>query len=399
MTTLYIRHPARPEAEGAAWGFALVGDSGSVVQQGGGSLKGLADLVASSRRVVLMLPAAATTIVHVKVPPLPAAKLKAALPGLVEEHILSDPLDCALVVAPTASPDGTRAIAVVQRAWLEARAKALFELGARSVSAVPLQLCLPLAPGGASALVDTDELAVRTGLFAGFGLAMAGGATDALRSAGVFAGDAPLTAYAAPSLVDELRASEAAQQVQVEELRWPDLIAGSKTTTLDMAQALGSSGKRATDWRRWRWPLRLAIAAVVVNLFGLNVEYQRLKREAAAVRQSMITTFNSVYPKEPVSNPVLQMRRNVERARAATGEVGPGEFTWLAARLGEAAGSPGRRPAIKHMAFRDGALQVKVDAADPGMLAQLQNVLSAQGLQLSESSPGTWELRSKGGAK
>lgn len=399
MTTLFIRHPARPEAEGAAWGFALVGDSGSVVQQGEGSLKGLGDMVASSRRCVLLLPAASTTIVHVKVPPLPAARLRAALAGLVEEHILSDPADCALAVAPTLSPDGTRAIAVVQRAWLEARAKALFDLGARSVAAVPLQLCLPLAPGGASACIDGDELAVRTGLFTGFGVALAGSPEDALAQAGLFAGDAPLTVYVAPALLDAVRAAPGADGVQVEELRWPDLIAGSKTTTLDMAQALGSTGRRATDWKRWRWPLRLAIAAVVVNLFGLNVEWLRMKREADAVRQSITATFKSVYPNEPIQDAVLQMRRNLERARSATGELGTNEFNYLAARLGEAAAQPGRRPAIRNMAYRDGALVIKVDAPDAGQFAQLQAALAAQGMRLAENAPGTWELRSMGGAK
>ena len=80
MTTLYIRYPARLEGEAAACGFALVGDNGAILQQGAGALKGLAELVAAARRVVLLLPASTVTLLHLKVPPLPAGKLKAALP-------------------------------------------------------------------------------------------------------------------------------------------------------------------------------------------------------------------------------------------------------------------------------------------------------------------------------
>jgi general secretion pathway protein L len=43
---------------------------------------------------------------------------------------------------------------------------------------------------------------------------------------------------------------------------------------------LGAAGARQRDWRRWRWPLRLALLAVAVNLIGLNIEWLRLKREA-----------------------------------------------------------------------------------------------------------------------
>ncbi len=106
MTTLYIRHPARAEGEGAPCRFAVVGDAGAIEQQGEGTLRNLTDLVAASRRVVLLLAGADVNLISVQAPPLSGNKLRAALPGLVEEHILGDPLDCVLMAGPPAG-DGT----------------------------------------------------------------------------------------------------------------------------------------------------------------------------------------------------------------------------------------------------------------------------------------------------
>ena len=399
MTTLYIRYPARLEGEAAACGFALVGDNGAILQQGAGALKGLTDLVAGARRVVLLLPASTVTLLHLKVPPLPAAKLKAALPGLVEDHILADPMDCALVAAPPVSSDGLRSIAVIQRGWLEAVVKALLALGARGISAIPAQLCFPIQPGEASAHIGSDELALRTGLYEGFGIALAGSAAEALATARTLAGDTPLAVYAAAPVLDELRPF--AEGVRLEEESWEHLINGSKSTTLDLVPALGSAGAHPRDWKRWRWPLRFAVAAVVVNLFGLNVEWLRMKREADAVRQSINQTFKAAYPNETILDPVAQMRKNLEAAKASTGEVGRNEFIYLASALGEATGSLGGRPVVANMQYRDGALVVKADPSttDAATATRLKDALSLQGVGLEETAPNTWQLRSDGGAR
>lgn len=396
MTTLYIRYPARLEGEAAACGFALTGDDGGILQQGAGALRGLSELIAQARRTVLLLPASTVTLLHMKVPPLPAAKLKAALPGLVEDHILADPLDCALVAGP-AQADGMRTIAVVQRAWLEAVVKALLALGARSISAVPMQLCLPTQPGEASALIEPEELVLRTGQYEGLGLALADTPANALASARAFAGDVPLTVYAPAGLLSDL--GPAPEGVRIEEMQWPHLINGSKSTTLDLVPALGSAGVQPRDWQRWRWPLRLAVAALVVNLFGLNMEWLRMKREAAAVQQSMNQTFKAVYPNETILDPVAQMRKNLEAAKASTGQVGRTEFTYLAAALGDASALLPRRPVAASMQYREGALIFKArpDSTDANTVKVLRSALEVHGISLEETAPNIWELRGKGG--
>jgi len=397
LTTLYIRHPARAEGEHALSRFALVNDGGVIEQQGEGPLRNLGDLVGTARRVVLLLAGADVSLLSVQAPPLTGARLKAALPALVEEHILGDPEDSVLVAAPE-QPDGTRPIAVADRDWLEAIVRALLAQGARAVAAIPAQLCLPLQPGSVSAAVDGAELTLRQGLFQGFGLALEAVPAVVLQTARAFSGDAPLVLYVPRALLGEYQvlAQEAGPGITLETDDWAHWIAASRSTALDLVSGLGAAGTPVRDWRRWRWPLRLILLALAINLAGLNLDWLRLKREAATVQQSMTQTFRQVYPRDPVVDPVVQMRQNMARARAGSGELSPDEFTYLAAAFGEAARATGREPGIASIEYRERTLSVKVKpgTADPGLIGQLRTALAARALTLDDTTPGTWVIRS-----
>ena len=381
--------------------FALVADSGAIDQQGEGLLRGLGDLVAASRRVVLLLAASDVTMLQVKAPPLSAPRLKAALPSLVEEQVLGDPVDCVLTVAPAQSAEGLRSVAVVQRAWLEPLVRAVLALGARQVAALPAQLCLPLLPGHVSACVSRSEIVVRDGLYHGLGLAIASTPDSALQTARALAGDAPLTLYVAGEELAQYQAlgQGAGPAITLEADVWPHWIAGSKTTTLDLVPGLGAAGARAADWQRWRWPLRLALLAVVVNLAGLNAQWLQQRREASALRQANLQIYKAAFPKDTViQDPVLQMRANIARARAAGGQVGTEEFTYLAAAFGEATRALPRPVAVTSLDYRERALSVKVKSgsADPGVVGTLRAALVGRGLDLTEAAPATWQVRNMG---
>lgn len=404
LSTLYIRLPARADGEAALARYAMVADSGMIGQQGEGALRGLGDLVGAVRRVVLLVAAADVTILHVKAPPLSGARLKAALPGLVEEQVLGDPADCVLTPAPVVSADGVRSVAVVQRAWLEPLVRAVLALGARAVSAIPAQLCLPISPGQVSGAIGDHALTLRDGLYHGMGLALDANAEAALQTARALAGDAPLTLYVPALELESYRslAREANPPIVLEADGWAHWIAGAKTTTLDMVPSLGAAGARTADWRRWRWPLALAALAVIVNLAGLNIEWLRMKREADAIRLSMLQTFKAAYPKDTViQDPMAQMRANNARARAAIGQVGPTEFTWLAAAFGEAARALPRPLAIAGLEFKEQTLTVKVkpESSDPGVQAQLKSALAMRKLSLTETAPAVWQIKSSPGVK
>jgi general secretion pathway protein L len=402
LTTLYIRLPARADSEGALARFALVADGGSLVQQGSGALRAMGDVVAASRHVVLLLAAADVTLLHVKTPPLSNARLKAALPSLVEEQVLGDPEDCVLVLAPAQFDDGMRTIAVTQRAWLQAIVMALLAHGARTVAAVPSQLCLPLAPGNVSGAIDADGVTLRHGLYQGLGLAVSGTPAMALQTVRALAGDSPLNLYVEPDQLGEYQAlvAEAGPGIHLEAEHWAHWIAGAKSTTLDLVPGLGAAGAQVRDWKKWRWPLRLALLVVVVNLIGLNVQYMRLKREAEAITLGMTQTFRAAYPKETVisGDPAAQMRLNINRAKARMGQVTPSEFTYLAAAFAEAARGLPRPLELASLSYREGAMTVKAkpESSDPGAFEALKTALALRQLVLIDSGTGLWVVSSKG---
>ncbi|MFM9437082.1 general secretion pathway protein L [Janthinobacterium sp. CG_23.3] len=413
MTTLYIRHPAKASVDSVAQcQFALVAPNGDVQRQGAGALGGMAPLIASARRVVLLLAAADVTLLRLKVPPLSAPRLRAALPNLVEEHILGDPADCVLA-ASAEGADGMRTVAVVQRAWLEVLVKALLAQGARAVAALPAQLCLPLPPGGAAAALHLDagadaaELTLRLAPHEGMGLTLPPTAPAALlHMLRGFTAEAPLTLYVAAERAAAYQEAAAAIAgdgvgVGVEPDQWSHWIAGARTAGLDLAPALGVAGARARDWQLWRWPLRLAVLVALVNIVGVNLDWLRLKRDAGALRAGMLQTFKAAYPNEAALYPAEQMRRNVANAKMAGGQLGADEFGALGAALGEALGPLAGAGAVASLDYRERTLSVKLkpDVVPAGALAQVREALKKRNLQLSEPAPGTWQIRVAQGAQ
>lgn len=398
MSTLYLRYPAKA-SETALCSFALVGPSGNLLQQGAAALADLQAPLAAAQRVVLLLAGTDVTLVRVACPPLSRARLMAALPNLVEEHILGDPADC-ILSAGAPGPDGVRSVAVAQRSWLMTLVKTLLAHGARNLTVLPAQLCLPLTAGVTAALEPQGsalELTMRLAPQEGLGLMLAGAgaepaaALDMLRG---FAADAPLTLYLPAPALAQWQALEA-PGITLEAAQWSHWIAGAATAGLDLAPALGSAGTQARNWQRWRWPLRLALLVALVNIAAINIEWLGLKRTANSVRAGMLHTFKTVYPNEAPLLPAAQMRRHIALANLAGGQVGSDEFTALSAALGDAMGPLASKGVIAALDYRERTLSVKLkpDLVDAAALAQVRTALTARNLVLSEPAPGSWQIR------
>ena len=408
MTTLFIRYPAKASVDSGAaqtCPYALAGDGGQLLQQGAAALGNLADLVASARRVVLLLAASDVTLLRVAVPPLSAARLKAALPGLVEDQILGDPADCVLAAGP-ADAEGLRSIAVVQRAWLDVLVKALVAQGAHSVAAVPAQLCLPYQPGAVSAALEANdvglELTLRRSQHEGLGLALAADPESALFTLRALAGEEPVSLYlsqaqakATAPVLARLTEAGSISGVAVAEEHWAHWIAGARSAGMDLALGLGTAGASARQWQRWRWPLRFAVAAVLVNVVGINIEWLRLKKEADGARLSMTQTFKAAYPNEAAIYPAEQMRRNIAQAKIDSGQMAHDEFIALSAAFAEALSALPRKDVIASLEYRDRSLLVKVkpNTVDGPAVGQIKAALAARKLELSETTPGAWQVR------
>ncbi|MGA7595242.1 MAG: type II secretion system protein GspL [Gallionella sp.] len=439
MSTLYIRLPTRavahavPQWTALSCPFALAAHEGAIQREGTTALADLADIVASSQRVVLLLAASDVTVLRLQVPPLSPARLKAALPNLVEDRLISDAADCVVVAGGT--HDGMRTIAVVQRDWLDMLTNAVILLGARHISAVPAQLCLPILgeqPGSVTAaILDRNnpgentviDMTLRLSEQDGIGLAITpetcqGGEAEKNRSAVqesvrtlcAVVPEAPVTLYvpqpwvrAYQEIVNE--SAELGARISVSADNWSRWIAGANAATLELMMGLGKGTARNIDWRPWRWPLALAALVLLVNAAALNISWWKMKSESRTLRAAMIQIYKSAYPKESVIiDPIAQMQQKIAIAKHNSGQAAPDDFTAITAAFGQAwsaaAGKPGAIAAIE---YHDRILSVRLKTGANAPTQLMRDALAKRNLTLTLAAPGTtagqsgavvWQIRS-----
>lgn len=420
MTTLYIRLPSRAAAgQPPQWNalpcpFAVVANNGAIEREAIAPLSELSGIVRSAQRTVLLLAASDVSLLRVKVPPMSVARLRAALPNLVEDHLIGDPADQVVVAGREA--EGLRTVAVVQRDWLELLMRTLRAAGARQLVALPSQLCLPWQPEAVGAAVTgqgTDiDLTVRLSPYEGIGLPiLPEQPQDAARE--VFEAIAAVVPQGSVVLYvpgSELPAYQAAaedltahgERILPRVDSWQHWIAGARDNPLDLIAGLGAAGAPKLEWRRWRWPLALAMLLLVVNVVALNYDWWRLRGEAGALRTAMTRIYRSAYPKDTlIVDPLAQMRQKIAGARRASGEAAPDDFTMLAARFGEAwsAASQGRAPPIAGLEYKERALLVRIKPGGQApTVEQMQPALAARGLSLApapaQAGATVWQIRS-----
>jgi general secretion pathway protein L len=409
-------------------------------------LPGLAGAIAGAQRVVLLLAAADVALLRVKAPPLSHARLKAALPNLIEDQLIGDPGGC--VVAAGGTHDGLRTIAAIQRTWLEHLAKTLIALGARRIAALPAQLCLPyqpdqpgqtvqpdqlgqpdqLAQPGITAAIDGREsgtdLTLRLSEHDGIGLTIAPApgqeegqtqqtaAHEVIRALRAVAPGAPITLYVPQAQVSAYQQAPAyrqaiddtgtpGQRISVLADNWAHWIAGSSNAAPDLMAGLGAAAGPGMDWRAWRWPLILAAAILLTNIAALNFDWWRKKTEAGALRASMTQIYKAAYPKETVIiDPIAQMRQKIAAAKRDAGLPSPDDFTSLAAAFGEACATamPGKTAtAIAALEYRERGLIVQLKPGVEAPAGPLATLLAERGLSLdlmpAQNAAVVWQIR------
>jgi general secretion pathway protein L len=420
LSILYIRLPSRAAADSATdqlelpCPYALVVQGKAIAQQGVSPLSGLAGQIAKAQRVVVLLAASDVTLLHVKVPPLSPAKLKLVLPNLVEDMILGDPAECVIVAGK--SSEGMRSIAVVQRGWINHLSKLLHGYGARQITALPSQLCLPDQPDTVHAAVCEHaagiDLTLRLAEHEGIGLACGIGENFSAAQETIHTIDA--IAPATQIMLYVPQASLAAYQLEIQNSgntritvstdNWTHWIAGAAAASLDlMAEQRGSSGPKV-DWRAWRWPLILSAMVLLINIAALNFDWLHLKREADALRTAMFQTYRAAFPNETVIiDPLAQMQQKIAAAKHGAGQAAPDDFTAMMAAFGEAwsttvTASAAGAPEIAAFEYRDRRLLVRMKPGTAAPTQQMKAALALRSLSLElstgQSTPVVWEIRS-----
>ncbi len=268
--------------------------------------------------------------------------------------LAQDPQQCHIAVGPKSGGKpgtGLRALTVVDRAWFRFAVGAFAAHPHRRLQALAAQQCLPLPEiptsvdgnGDAATIAiernpaaDTFLVTVRTGRSQGYGLHLI---ADALLD---WLAIAPPGARIVAS-PDAASAVAAAGKHDPEALDWNMWTAGARAPLTepdnDLCQfefARNASGD--TLLKTWRLPLALAAGLLLVQIVGMNVHWLMLREQKTQLTAAMEQTLRNAFPTTPVIvDPTLQMRRQVEQLRLASGKAAPDDFLPLADRFAQAA--------------------------------------------------------------
>jgi general secretion pathway protein L len=385
----------------AEWGFVFSTD-GRAATQAGSVATGLLASLPRADQVVLVLADADVSWHRVAVPKAPAARLRAALVGVMEDTLLDDDEALHFALGADAVPGRSGWVAVTHRPRLAAALAALEEAGLAVEKVVAGQA--PLADGATArghffGGTADDDAAAGAGAAPWLTLARAEGvitvrttgalarallpdpAADGVRwTASASAAAAAERWLGAPValLSDAERALEAAQAPH--NLRQFDLVARHRGS-----RALREGAKRLLS-REWR-PVRWGVAALfAVQLVGLNAHAWQQRQALDAKREAMAGLLRSAHPGvRAVLDPALQMQRETERLRSAAGRPGEGDFESLLGMV--AAAWPDGQGPLQTLRFEPGRLSFTAPGFGEPQLAQLRERLRPAGYA-AESAEG-----------
>ena len=393
MSTLYLRLPSKAAfdasaQEALACPYALASASGMLEQEGVTSLPQASALVARAQRVVLLVAASYVTMLRVQLPPMSAARQRAALPNLVEDQLITDPAEC--IVIGGGLEDGLRTVAVVQRTWLELLVRTVLGSGMARIAALPAQMCVPAHAEQIEAVVFEDdsgsEVTLRLGPQEGMGLAIL----------------PEHPAQAASEAVDAVLAMAGGRPVALRVP--PERSAAFAHAGIDLALGLGASARPRLNWKPWRASMVLALLLLLVNVVPLNVEWVRMKREYDGLRASMAQIYKSAFPNETVIvDPLAQARQKVAAGRRNAGQGAPDDFNAMAAAFGEAwaaaapRGANGLQPTLAGLEYRDRSLLVRLKPEAQAPFDAVSAALARRNLAMTAApeQPGVviWQVR------
>ena len=350
-------------------------------------------LLPKAGSVDLVFDTADVFVTSVEAPRLSDAKLRQALPNLLEERLLGEAQDSHFAFMPAGARGGTTIaatpklpVAVINRGLLTRALDVMAEAGYRTRAAYSALYTVP-APSAATMCVRVDggRNVARSGRHEGFSFEFDDGAPPAaLQLAVRQLGIKKIIAYGADadSLARIAGALGAAVEVSRQEV---DLEATEGAVNLlQGAFATGGlfGGLSLPKFSRGAMKLPLVYAGIgaAVYVVGMNAYWFTLQAEDKTIRGGMETSFRSAFPEATaVVDPVLQTRRQMSALRARAGIASTDDFSVLNAQAAQLL-TMAPIGSVAGVEYRDGALRVKFK---PGMADNptLQNTLRAQAIQ------------------
>src|ERR1700761_4060756 len=330
---------------------------------------------------------------RVALPKAPAARMRAALTGVMEEGLLEDEDEIHLALAPDAKPGGEHWVAVVNKPWLRAQVAAL-EAGNVALDRVvpswwpdqgvaghtfreggpdePAQLawrddagvlCVPLASPVSRALLTAlpEDTVVRW-------TATPETALDASEFVGM-----PVA-----SVTDEeqgLRAARAGWNLLQFDLQ-------PQRRGVKLVRDIATRFAFDPAWRVTRYGL---VALVVVTLLGLNIralqENHRIAQKKAALTAAVAEAFPNL---KTIYDPAGQAQREIDTLRAAAGRPGDGDIETLL-QSAESAWPQSHSP-IGYLKFELGHLTLPGEGWNPQEIERFTTQLRAANVDVQSAN-------------
>jgi general secretion pathway protein L len=335
---------------------------------------------------------------RIAVPKAPAARMRAALTGVMEEGLLEDEADVHLALAPDAKGGTEHWVAVVNKPWLRAPLDALEEADVALDRAAPSWwpdqgvaghtfreggpdepallawrdeqgvLCVPLASPVSRALLTAlpEDTVVRW-------TATPETAQDASEFVGM-----PVA-----SVTDDEQALRAARS------GWNLLQFDLAPQRRGVKQVRDIAARFAFDpaWRTTRVGLG---ALVAVTLVGLNVRALQEHRAIADKQAALTTAVAAAFPNiKTIYDPAAQAGKEIDALRAAAGRPGDGDLETLL-QAAESAWPPAHSP-IENLKFEPGRLTLPAIGWTPQEIERFTTQLRAANVDV-QSGPAKLQL-------
>jgi general secretion pathway protein L len=320
-------------------------------------------------------------------PRMTEARLRQALPSLVEERLLSEAADCHLAYAIEDSTGTSTRVAVgaIDRVTLTRALEAAAEAELKPRAAYSALYAIPPPSGDTLCVrIDRGRGTVRTAEHSGFAFDLDNEPPAALSIAiqqlgilrvQVYGRDAaqllPFASRLGVNVVDLKRDFDAASVSGAVNLLQGRFAAAGRLGMPTMAALMRSPHVRPV--------LAWSAAWLAIFLVGLNAYAWKLQSEARSLRSSMQTAFRSAFPGEPAQDAVAQTKLHLRELRARAGQASPDDFSVLNAQTAQLL-SNAPVGTLAGLEYRDAALTLKFR---PGTATSsgFQNALRAQAVQ------------------
>ena len=389
--------------DGAAPEWMVCNGDGQVVVEAVSGELAQAAAMATGRRVAVILPASEALATESDAPAKGAAKLAQVVPYALEERVADEIENLHFAIGDRDATTGRVPVVVIARALIDARLAELRAAGLFPQAIYSEATLLPAMPGQMIGLLEGDTLTLRTAeapplvlpalsITDGFEMALAmqtsaiAGLEPPMLGMLLYAGHEEWEAHQLQ--IDAFRDRFTGMKVQLLPRGSLGVLAPAAATgdAVNILQgALAVASPLELGWRSWRIAAVLAASLLCLHLGARFFELNRLHKNEATLDASIEEAFRAAMPGQQNAT---NARRRVEQrlGEISSGGGGGALLPALSALANARSAAPNAK--IEGITFRDGTLDLRINAPDAASL-------DAIGQQLRSSS---WQADIMGGS-